>query len=203
MDEDLIWKFQTEQIKSKLSRSCGFIAKLRYCIKLDLPRTVYFAIFDSIMRYALQVWDQNKNTTFKEIEKLQNKAIRIMCFKSKLEPTKPLSRDLKILKIRDLLTLNNSQFVQPHMICKLPQNFNKYFKEMRNQHNYNTRGSKDRMIFKITRKTTTYELNATHHRAANDWNELSKNIRLESNDYFSSKLTFTKTLKAYLLSKCI
>ena len=73
-----------------------------------------------------------------------------MCFKSKLEPTKPLSRDLKILKIRDLLTLNNCQFVQPHIICKLPQNFNKYFKEMRNQHNYNTRGSKDRMIFKIT-----------------------------------------------------
>ena len=61
------------------------------------------------MRYALQVWDQNKNTTFKEIEKLQNKAIRIMCFKSKLEPTKPLYRDLKILRIRDLLTLSNCQ----------------------------------------------------------------------------------------------
>ena len=55
------------------------------------------------------MWGQNKNTTFKEIEKLQNKAIRIMCFKSKLEPTKPLYRDLKILRIRDLLTLSNCQ----------------------------------------------------------------------------------------------
>ena len=61
------------------------------------------------MRYTLQVWGQNKNTTFKEIEKLQNKPIRIMCFKSKLEPTKPLYRDLKILRIRDLLTLSNCQ----------------------------------------------------------------------------------------------
>ena len=59
------------------------------------------------MRYALQVWSQNKNETFKETEKLQNKAIRIICFKLKLEPTKPLHRDLKILKIRYLLTLNN------------------------------------------------------------------------------------------------
>ena len=38
-----------------------------------------------------------------------------MCFKSKLEPAKPLYRDSKILKTRDLLTLNNCQFVQAHM----------------------------------------------------------------------------------------
>ena len=72
------------------------------------------------MRNALQVWGQTKNATFKEIEKLLNKAIRIMCFKSKLDHTKPLYRDSKILKIRDLLTLNNCQFVQAHMIGKLP-----------------------------------------------------------------------------------
>ena len=76
---------------------------MRYYIEPDFLKTVSFAIFDSIMRYALQVWGQNKNTTIKEIEKLQSKAIRIMCFKSKLEPTKPLYRDLEILEIRDLL----------------------------------------------------------------------------------------------------
>ena len=32
-DEGLTWKFQTEQIKSKLSRSCGLLAKLRDNIK--------------------------------------------------------------------------------------------------------------------------------------------------------------------------
>ena len=47
--------------------SCGLLAKLRYYVKLDLLRTVYFAVFHSIMRYGLQVWDQNKSTTFKEI----------------------------------------------------------------------------------------------------------------------------------------
>ena len=151
------------------------------------------------MRYALQVWGQNKNATFKEIEKLQNKAIRVMCFKSKLEPTNSLYRDLNVLKIRDLLTLNNCQFVQAHMIGKLPQNFNEHFKEMRNQHNYNTRQSKERMIFKITRKATTYGLNSIHHRAANNWNELLKNIGLESDKYFSSKFTLSETLKTYLL----
>ena len=120
-----------------------------------------------------------------------------MYFKSKLEPTKPLYRDLKNLTIRDLLTFNNCQFVKAHMIGKPPQSFNECFKKMRNQHNYNTKGTKERMIFKTTGKTTKYGLNSIHHRAANDCNELLRNIRLESDEYFCSKLT---TLKAYLLN---
>ena len=72
---------------------------------------------------------------------------------------------------------------------------------MRNQHNYNIRGSKEKILFKITWKTTTYGLNSIHYRAANDWNELLKNIELESSKYLSSKLTFPKALEAYLLNE--
>ena len=127
-----------------------------------------------IFKYGVKARTQ----LLKKFKKLQNKAVRIMCFKSKLESDKPLYRDLKILKIRDLLTLINCQFVQAHMTGNLPQNFIECFKEIRNQHNYNTRGSKEGMIFKITQRTATYGLNSVHHRAANDWNELLKNSRL-------------------------
>ena len=41
LDEHLTWKFQLDQIKSKLSRSCGPLAKLRYFTKTDYLRTVY------------------------------------------------------------------------------------------------------------------------------------------------------------------
>ena len=54
------------------------------------------------------------------------------------------------------------------MTENLPKSFHEYFKEMRNQHNYNTRGSKEGMIFKISQKATTYGLNSIHDRAAND-----------------------------------
>ena len=48
---------------------------------------------------------------------------------------------------------------------------------MRNQHNCNTRGSKEGMILKITRKTMDL-INSICHKAANNWNELVKNIGL-------------------------
>ena len=89
------------------------------------------------------------------------------------------------------------------MTGNLLQNFSEYFKEMRNQLNYNTRESKEGMIFKITQRTTTYGLNSIHHRVANDWNKVLKNNGLESDKYFYSKLKLTEALKAYLLNKYI
>ena len=87
LDEHLTWNFQLDQIKRRLSRSCGLLAKLKYFTETDLLRTVYFAIFDSILRYEIQVWGQHGNQTIKETEKIQEKAIRIMSFKPKNDPT--------------------------------------------------------------------------------------------------------------------
>ena len=55
LDEHLTWNFQINQIKSKLRRRSGLLAKLKYYVKPDLLRTVYFAIFDSILKYGIQV----------------------------------------------------------------------------------------------------------------------------------------------------
>ena len=49
IDESLSWK-KYDILRSKLERSVGLLAKLRYYVSTDLLRTVYFAIFDS---YAL------------------------------------------------------------------------------------------------------------------------------------------------------
>ena len=80
------------------------------------------------MRYGLQIWVKTRTQLLKKLKSFK-KTVRIMCFKSKLEPAKPLYRDSKILKIRGLLTLINCQFVQAHMAGNLPQNFS----EIRNE----------------------------------------------------------------------
>ena len=121
LDEYLTWNFQLNQIKSKLSRSCGLLARLRYFAKTDLLRTVYFAIFDSILRYAILVWGQYRNQTMKEIEKIQEKAIKIMSFKPKNEPSNSLFRNLEIMKFKDILAYNNCIFVHDQLNEKFQQ----------------------------------------------------------------------------------
>ena len=73
LDKHLTWNFQISKTKSKLSRSSGLLAKLRYYVKSNLLGTVYFAIFDSIWRYEIQVWGQNRNQAIEGIEIKNNK----------------------------------------------------------------------------------------------------------------------------------
>ena len=57
LEKQLTWNFKCNEIKRKWSRSCGLLAKLRYFVKTDLLRTMHFANFDSILRYAIRAPD--------------------------------------------------------------------------------------------------------------------------------------------------
>ena len=58
---------------------------VRHYVTTDIwqLRKVHFSIFYAIMRYGLQVLGQKQSTTLCDIERLQNKAVKKMCFKSK------------------------------------------------------------------------------------------------------------------------
>ena len=121
VDEYLTWNFQISQIKNIMSRSSGLLAKLRYYVKPGLLRTVYFAVFNSILRYGIQVWEQNRNQAIKDIEKIQDKTIRILNFKWKNDPVNPLFKNSKIMKMKNILTFNNCllYMIKLMNICRL------------------------------------------------------------------------------------
>ena len=112
----------------------------------------------------------------KEIEHIQEKAIRIMSFKPKNEPTNPLFRNLKIVKFKDILAYNNCIFVHDQLNENLPESFSDFFMTAPAQHNYNTRGSRNNSITKSITNSVTYGLNYVRHRAASDWNAIIKHI---------------------------
>ena len=140
LDKHLSWNSYLNQLKTKLSRGCGLLAKLCYYVNTTTLRSVYFAIFDAHLRYGSQIWGQQKTGTIKQIEKLQDKAIRIINFKYKNDPTNPLYKSMKILKLNDVILFNNCMFVLKRIRNKQPNTFSNFFKVSHNEHNYNTRG---------------------------------------------------------------
>ena len=160
LDEHLTWNFHLIQTKTKLSRSCGLLAKLRYYVKTELLRTVYFATFESVLRYAVQVWGQYRNQAIKEIEKLQEKAIRFISFKGRNDPANPLFKTVEIMKLKDILLYNNCIFSHNQINEHLPENFKDLFQTAANQHNYNTRDTTNKTIIKTTINSITYGLNS-------------------------------------------
>ena len=195
LDEFLTWNFQLNHIKTKLNRSYDLLAKLRYHVKTELLRTVYFAIFDSVLRFAVQVWGQHRNRAIKEIEKLQEKAIRIMYFKGRNEPANPLFKTIEIMKLKDILLYNNCIFAHNKINENLPENF-KDFQTAANQHDYNTRGITNKTVIKTTINSTC-ALTSIKNRAASDWNQISKNLNTED------KPQLIKSLREYIFNSYI
>ena len=145
---------------------------IRYYVNTATHRSVYFAIFDAHLRHGSQIWGQQKTGTIKQIGKLQDKAIRVINFKSKNDPSNPLYKSKNILKLNDVILFNNCMFVLKRIRNEQPSLFSN-FKVSHNEHNYNARGAN---IIKPTIKTTTYGLDSIKYKLADDWNKLQKII---------------------------
>ena len=74
------------QLRQKLNRTNGLLAKLRHQVSSSLLKTIYFALFDSHLRYAAQVWQQESRNVVDMVERTQNKALRIISFEDRKEP---------------------------------------------------------------------------------------------------------------------
>ena len=56
IDEHLSFNEYMNTLKQKLNRANGILAKLRYYVTADVLKTIYYAFFDSHMKYACHIW---------------------------------------------------------------------------------------------------------------------------------------------------
>ena len=69
-----------------------------------------------------------------------------------------------------------------------------FFLTAENQHNYNTRGTTNKIAIKTTINSITYGLNSAQYRAASVWNQISKNLN------FKDKSELIKSLKEHIFN---
>ena len=80
------------------------------------------------MRYGCQIWFKSNFEFIKDkIQKLQKKALRIMSFSELHESSSPLFEKWKILKIEDIVEIQNCVFVHSFVKGKLPKSFENFF----------------------------------------------------------------------------
>ena len=79
--------------------------------------------------YAMAVksgFYQAPSSSEKKIEKLQKKALRIMSFSDFKEPSSPLFKEWKILKIKDIVEIQNCLLSYSFLKGKLPKSFDNF-----------------------------------------------------------------------------
>ena len=58
LDEKVSGKFHVENLKKKLSKTCGLIFKLRHYVPLSTCRIVYYSMFHSNILFSLINWEE-------------------------------------------------------------------------------------------------------------------------------------------------
>ena len=114
-------------LENRVARSVGIIAKASYYLPFNTLITLYHALVHSQLLYALPIWASTYKTYLNKLEKLQNKALRII-FKTPLhDPITPLYRHSGILKLNDLFDFEVAKLMHQIIHKKSPNNFESYF----------------------------------------------------------------------------
>ena len=164
-------------LKQKVNRANGILAKLKYYVTADILKTFYYALFDSHMKYACQIWGQIESKTFDMIQHAQNKASRIISFKQFMEPSEPI------------------RFVFNKLTNNLPDVAEKFFKPFKGLHNQNTMGSQQYLLNIPKTNTQMFGSNSTKIKSINDWNKMIRKIHFSSEHLFKRN-EFIKLIKS-------
>ena len=102
IDSFLNWNFHIDELSPKLSRAVWMLAKIRHYINVETLSMVYHWIVSSLLLYGSQIWGQS-NQSVSKMEKLQNKALRIINFKPLRYSVNSLYNKCEILKFANNL----------------------------------------------------------------------------------------------------
>ena len=183
IDSHLKWDYHIDTLAPKLSRAVGMLSKLRHLVNRSTLRSIYFAIFSSIMSYGSIVWGNNNNKFIKRVSSLQDKAIRTINFASYYDSRNPLYKNIRVLKFEDQIKIQNFLLAHDFFNNNLPDTFNNLFSLVNNSHNHNTRAAAKNHFRPPKVRTSIYGLKSITYQSVTYWNKF--NLLFENSSLFN------------------
>ena len=186
LDDTVSFKHHISYVASRISRSNGIIAKLRY-----------YSIIYPYISYAILAWGCANNSHKKKIQTKQNHAVRLIFFARTLgkstESAFPLLHLLDVLTVNNIYRLHILKFTHLWHKGLLPVLFQSYFQYASSIHGYNTRYASKQNLYKPKERTNSGK--QTAFAASVLWDNIP--VDLKSLNVFN----FSKKLKLHLLSE--
>ena len=121
VDNSLDWKEHLKAVSSKVSRAIGFLKHARNILPMASLKTLYSGIVEPHFRYCCSVWGCCGNTDINQLQKLQNRAARIVTNSSFDSPSRPLIVSLGWKTIRELVDEESRSMVYKSLNELAPQ----------------------------------------------------------------------------------
>ena len=178
VDENLNWITHAEKTASKIASKIGILRRLKHIIPNSTLVTVYNSFILPHFDYCDIVWDNTTKTAKENLQKLQNKAARILLGAQKTEHREDLFKTLDWLSLQNRRNLHKCIIVYKSTNSLAPQYLCNLFKTNNEIHKYNTRSKQDLHHVRSTLECHNKGFKASSIRL---WNTLPLNIRNQEN----------------------
>ena len=115
VDDSLDWKEQIKVFSSKRLKAVGLLKQAKTFLPESSLRSLYFSIVEPHFRYCCSVWGCSSLNKLLKLQKLQNRAARILTNSAFDAPSSPIIKKLGWMKIADLISFESNQLV---LVCK-------------------------------------------------------------------------------------
>jgi len=135
-----------ETIIGKISKTCGILNKLKYCLPRSILLNIYSTLILPYLQYCATVLANCNYSELISLFVIQKHAVRNICklkYLTHTAPSAPYFKNLHILTIFDIYTLQVSQFMFQVTFNLLPSSLVTYFQINSAVHSYNTRHLQD------------------------------------------------------------
>ena len=168
IDNKLSFEQHIKTVKQKISSSICMINHLKSLIPMYLKRSLYFAHIQSHLSYCINIFGSTYPTHMLQLFKIQKRALRILTNSDYQAPSDPLFKDLKILKLFDLVKLEIGTYVYKNKNSDIFHHLN---------HQYNTRR---RLDFALPAHNLSIFQNSLSYNSIKVWNAIEDNIKNKS-----------------------
>lgn len=179
IDNELKFRQHTEYICKKIGKKIGFFRRIRNKISTMTAINIYNTIIKPHFEYGSTILFSCCNQSQVErLQKLQNKAMRIILKCSRYEAIRNMLSTLRWMSIQQRLELNTLVFIQKMKQGNAPSYLTENIRYVSDIQPYGLRNSND---FRMQRRTTTGAQNSLFYKGLRLFNMLPINIKNEVN----------------------
>ena len=175
IDENLTWQTHIDKLPKKIASGIGAIKRIRPFVPPDTLIYIYSALIQPHFDYCNLVWGNCGKTLSDRLQKLQNRAARLLTSSSYDADAKGLIRQLGWKDLCTQRQIQKALMVYRSLNGLVPEYLSSKFLK-RNGTRYSLRDSENKLVVPLPR--TNYLKNSFSYSGAALWNSLPCNLRM-------------------------
>ena len=175
IDENLSWNKHIDKISKKIASGIGALKRMRPFVPSSTLKYIYSSIIQPHFDYCCVVWDNCSKSSADKLQKLQNRAARILTFSSYDTNADLLIKKLGWRKLDSQRKIQKVTMVYKSLNGLNPDYLQPLFNYRNSVINYTLRDTEGKLTIPMPR--TNYLKNSFGYSGAELWNNLPIHVR--------------------------